>query len=154
MRGQLLLEQFGYTTPILSPAYDVPVDRPDGRPWEPYKIQPIKVTGTIKSVKTDPSRPWGRREIRKGGNHLDTVRGCSGGSANGGRGCFGDCYAKEASRRFHRLFDIPRSMILKEKPLGRQLQPLIGDCVRNGVTGDPTVAVGFCTRFAHLSSSA
>ena len=138
MTGQLSLAQFGYTTPTLSPAYDIIDPRQGGRPWEPYKIQPIRVTGTIKSVKTDPSLPWGRREIRKGGNHLDTVRGCSGGSANGGRGCFGDCYAKEASRRFHRLFDIPRSMLLSEKQLGPQLEPLIGDCVRNGVKGDPS----------------
>ncbi len=136
MTGQLSLGQFGYTTPTLSPAYYIPEPRQGGRPWEPYKIQPISVTGTIKSVKTDPSLPWGRREIRKGGNHLDTTRGCSGGSANGGRGCFGDCYAKEASRRFHRLFDIPRSMLLSEKRLGPQLEPLIGDCVRNGVKGD------------------
>lgn len=98
---------------------------------------PIQVTGTIKSVQTDPTRPWGRREVRKGGNHLDTVKGCRGCAAFGGRGCFGDCYAKEASRRFHRLFDIPRSMLLKEKRLAPQLEPLIGDCVRNGVKGDP-----------------
>ncbi len=70
MTGQLSLEQLGYTTPTLSPAYDIPEPRQGGRPWEPYKIQPISVTGTIKSVKTDPSLPWGRREIRKGGNHL------------------------------------------------------------------------------------
>ncbi len=91
----------------------------------------IQVTGTIKSVQTDPSSPWERREVRKCGNHLDTVNGCRGGAAFRGRGCFGDCYANEASRRFHRLFDIPRSMLLKEKRLTPQIEPLIGDFVRN-----------------------
>ncbi|MBY8997414.1 MAG: hypothetical protein KGD60_06765 [Candidatus Thorarchaeota archaeon] len=138
MEGHLTLEQFGYTIPTLDSA-SVSIDsNPVDRLWEPYKILPIQVTGTIKSVQIDPSRAWGRREVRKGGNHLDTVKGCRGGSAFGGRGCFGDCYAKEASRRFHRLFDIPRSMILNEKRLGRQLEPLIGNCVRNGVKGDPS----------------
>ena len=66
MTGQSSLEQFGYTTPTLSPAYEIIDPRQGGRSWEPYKIQPIRVTGTIKSVKTDPSLPWGRREIRKG----------------------------------------------------------------------------------------
>jgi len=132
------LTQFGYVEPTSDFFSSTIEQEPAGRPWEPYKRQAIKITGTIKSVKTDTSREWGRREIRKGGNHLDTVRGCLGGAANQGRGCFGDCYAKEASRRFHKLFDIPVSMILKEKSLGKQLDPLIGDCVRNGVTGDPS----------------
>ncbi len=70
MTGQSSLEQFGYTTPTLSPAYDIPDHRQGGRPWEPYKIQPIRVTGTIKSVKTDPSLPWGRREIGRVGTIL------------------------------------------------------------------------------------
>ncbi len=138
MTGQLTLTHFGYTGPTLGALTDYTEPEVNKRPWEPYKRQAIKVTGTIKSVKTDTTRDWGRREIRKGGNHLDTVRGCPGGEANLGRGCFGDCYAKEASRRFHKLFDIPVSMILKEKPLGRQLDLLVGDCVRNGVTGDPS----------------
>lgn len=136
MAGHLTLELFGYIISPLNPASTSIVDDPACRPWEPYKVQPIAITGTIKSVQIDASRPWGRREVCKGGNHLDTVKGCRGGAAFGGRGCFGDCYAKEASRRFHRLFDIPQSMLLSEKRLGLQLEHLFGDCVRNGVKGD------------------
>ncbi|MFW9958860.1 MAG: hypothetical protein ACFFCT_12390 [Candidatus Odinarchaeota archaeon] len=138
MTGQLTLTTFGYVGPTLGAYADLTESVAKTRPWEPYKVQPIKVTGTIKSVKTDQTRDWGRREIRHGGNHLDTVRGCPGGASNLGRGCFGDCYAKEASRRFHRLFDIPVSMVLKERTLSGQLESLIGSYVRNGVTGDPS----------------
>ncbi len=151
MSGQVTLTQFGYTGSTLGEFSHPAGLEPSVRPWEPYKRQAIKVTGTIKSVKTDITKEWGRREIRKGGNHLDTVRGCPGGAANLGRGCFGDCNAKEASRRFHKLFDIPVSMILKEKPLGKQLDLLIGDCVRNGVTGDPSTDWPLGIRTMHFA---
>ena len=31
---------------------------------------------------------------------LDTVKGCPGGSLNGGKGCYGDCYAKNIAYRY------------------------------------------------------
>lgn len=31
---------------------------------------------------------------------LDTVKGCPGGHLNGGRGCYGDCYAKNIANRY------------------------------------------------------
>jgi len=74
MRGQLTLTSFGYTGTTLGTLPDSIEPKVKTRPWEPYKVQPIRTTGTIKSVRTDASREWGRREIRHGGNHLDTVK--------------------------------------------------------------------------------
>ncbi len=67
MTGQPTLTNFGYTGPTLGALTGYIEPEVKKRPWEPYKRQAIKVTGTIKSVKTDTTRNWGRREIRKGG---------------------------------------------------------------------------------------
>lgn len=67
MRGQVTLTQFGYTASTLGALTCYIEPELKKRPWEPYKRQAIKVTGTIKSVKTDNTRDWGRREIRNGG---------------------------------------------------------------------------------------
>lgn len=37
---------------------------------------------------------------RRGCYILDTVKGCSGGLLNGGKGCYGDCYAKNIADRY------------------------------------------------------
>ena len=40
---------------------------------------------------------------------LDTVKGCPGGALHGGRGCYGDCYAKNIASRYGFAFDNPVS---------------------------------------------
>ncbi len=107
------------------------------RPYQPFKKIPIRLFGTNKTTDVDQSRkPYGRRTV-KTGNCLDPVRGCSGGRTNHGLGCWWGCYAKEMSLRFHRLFDIPVSMILNETLLSKDLRRLSTDWVRIGVNGDP-----------------
>ncbi len=108
-----------------------------GRPHAPYKRVRIRLFGTNKTASTDSmSRPPGRRVVRWG-NCLDPVRGCTGGRTNNGYGCWWGCYAKEASRRFHIIFDVPVPMILDELVLSRDLQRLDVGWVRIGVNGDP-----------------
>lgn len=108
------------------------------RAWELFKVKPIRIFGTNKTTPTDHTdRAYGRKMV-KAGNCLDTVRGCPFGSSNGGRGCWWGCYSKEAMVRFHRLFDVPVSMVLREDLLKKDLRKLEADWVRIGVNGEPS----------------
>ena len=109
-----------------------------GRPWEPFKRITIRAFGNNKTTLVDHSgKEWGRKNVTLGGNCIDPVRGCAGGATNGGRGCPWGCYSKESMKRYHRLFDIPQSMVLKEPLLERDLRSIPEDWVRIGVNGDP-----------------
>lgn len=107
------------------------------RPWSPFKKIPIRLFGTNKTSHVNQEgKTSGRRAVTKG-NCLDPVRGCSGGRTNQGHGCWWGCYSKESSKRFHKLFDIPISMILDEVRLVKDLSAMNEDWVRIGVNGDP-----------------
>ena len=135
MTSQPSLLSIGYSQSALGPVEAGPT----ARPWEPFKRIPIRLFGTNKTTKGKEGKAYGRRNITSGGNCIDTVRGCVGGRTNGGRGCFGDCYAKEPMLRYHRVFDIPVSMIFREDLFSKDLERLDVDWVRNGVNGDPSL---------------
>ena len=123
------------------------------RPWEPFKKIPIHLFGTNKTTVHDHrERKCGRRYVTSG-NCLDPVRGCSGGKTNQGHGCWWGCYAKEASLRFHRLFDAPVSMILNEARLTKELAKLDDEWIRIGVNGDPCFDWNLTERVAKIVSN-
>ncbi len=108
-------------------------ERRNRRAWHTYEVIPIRRTGTIKTEKSPYCKEYGRRHITKGGNLVDVVRGCRGGVLYGNRGHFGDCYAKEASRRFPVLFNQPQRMEFKEDLLAKDVDRLDEEGVRMGM---------------------
>jgi len=120
------------------------------RAWEPFKVIPVRLFGTNKTTRQDNiGKDYGRKQVEKG-NCLDTVRGCSFGSTNGGRGCAWGCYAKEAVLRYHKLFNVPVSMELRENLLRRDLRELKDDWVRLGVMGEPSCDWSLTLRVARI----
>jgi len=108
------------------------------RPWEPFKVIPIRLMATNKMVDEDVSeKAYGRRNAKTKSNALDTVRGCVGGKTNNGYGCPWGCYSCESMKRFHRIFHIPVSMMLKEHLLRRDLDNCPDSWIRIGVNGEP-----------------
>lgn len=120
------------------------------RAWEPFQRRAIRLFGTNKTTRQDNiGKDYGRKQVVKG-NCLDTVRGCPFGSTNGGRGCWWGCYAKEAVLRYHKLFDVPVSMGLREDLLRRDLRELKEDWVRIGVMGEPSCDWALTLRVARI----
>ena len=73
---------------------------------------------------------------------LDTVMGCASGMANEAGGCYGDCYAANASKRYG--YDFSRS-VLRSFESERQRRAIVSainriplDFVRIGSSGDPS----------------
>jgi len=109
------------------------------RAWEPFKVVPIRLRGTNKMVNQDNiEKEYGRKQVSRG-NSLDTVRGCPLGATNEGYGCPWGCYAKEAVLRYHKIFDMPVSMELREDLLRKDLRELEEDWIRIGVMGEPSL---------------
>jgi len=109
------------------------------RPWETFKAIPIRLTATNKMVDEEGKAdlPYGRRQARTTANAVDPVRGCPGGITNDGRGCPWGCYSCESMKRYHRIFHIPVSMILKPELLRKDLENCPDDWIRFGINGDP-----------------
>ena len=82
--------------------YPLPVPVKEGRPWESFKVIPIRMYGTNKTTKQDnTAKAYGRKQVKEG-NTLDTVRGCPGGATNGGRGCPWGCSPSKTGHQTQR----------------------------------------------------
>ena len=73
---------------------------------------------------------------------LDTVMGCASGMANEPGGCYGDCYAANASKRYG--YDFSRSVLrhfeseAHRRSIVRRINRIPLDFVRMGSSGDPS----------------
>ncbi len=121
------------------------------REKEEYKEIPIRLKGTNKTTKANhKEKEWGRKQIQKGGNCLDTVRGCPAYKNQEYPRCRWDCYSEEAVRRYKKIFGKPVKMILKEELLRKDLKKCKERWIRIGVDGAPSWDWELTTRCAEI----